>query len=254
MRRSSFSLPGNSDPSLQLPLHTALKTSSLPKKSLQGVLFDLIVVASFVAASWLGGRGIGQALSVPKQPTSAAIGSDYNATESHPSALIIKNRRQHEGLQQLKADVTEERTRLMDEVDDGDGAEDLARSLREANQVLLQIELSQRVLELERLSLPLSAGVTAMGAGMKAHAGLTGQLARATRFVDDHAAQLDEFRDRVAAFRALDARVVDLGVTLHEGYRKKMDGHERLNGEFEDLRSKMEELQTTMRSVLGSEL
>lgn len=259
-----FSPPGSSDPSAQLPLHT---TSPRPKKNLKGILFDLAVIAFFVAAACLGRYGVGKALSLLEQSKPAVIGSDYKATESEPPALT-KNRRQNEKLQQLKVDVTEKRIRLQHELDtrprglpstDGDGAEDLTQSLREANKVLLLIELSQRVLEIERLSLPLSAGVAAMGEGQKAHAALTGrvglteQLALATRFVDDHAGQLAMFRNRVAGFRDMEARMEGWGVTLHEGYQEKMHGLQQLHDELEGLRSMMEEYRATMRS-LGSEL
>ena len=169
------SMPGTSDPSPSLypPLHTTPKTSLLAKKSLKSLLFDLTVIASFVAAACLG---VHKLLGVPEHPGSAAIGSDYGATES-ATPTLTESRRQLQELQQMKSE-TEEKTRLRDELvtarvnlplTDGDCEEVLTLSVSQDDEVLLQIESSERVLELERLELPLSTGMDALEADLHAH-------------------------------------------------------------------------------------
>lgn len=225
--------------------------SPLPKTSFKHALFDLAVIASVVAAVYLGGRGVGKAPSIPVRPE-PAIGSDgtadgdSNATQSEPSALI-ENRRRQRKQQRLRQDLTKARTRLRDALvaEASTSAkfnvpltygEALIEGLSRADTGLLKIELSERVLELERLGLPLCPGVVALNAGLRAQSGrVSGQVALSTRYLHDHAARLVEFKGKLAACRELDARLTGRGNEVYGRYQKMIGEHERLNDIFEGL-------------------
>ena len=80
------------------------------------------------------------------------------------------------------------------------GGEALIEGLNRVDTGLLKIELSEHVLKLERISLPLCPVVLTLNAGLREQSGhVSGQAALATRYLHDNAARLVKFQGKRAA-------------------------------------------------------
>merc|ERR1711862_294090 len=118
-------------------------------------------------------------------------------------------------------------------IDDG---EEMLQSLTRADTLLMQIELSELVLELERLSWPLSDGIRELRINLDNTESVDIGAKLVQRYLNNNEALLDKFRDKVEEFHALDTRLVGRDGELGEGYREMMDGYQILHDNFENLR------------------
>lgn len=233
---------------------------------LKYVLFDLAVVATVVAAACLGGRAFGTA--PPPAPERAARGGAGTGLPPAPEraesechaidvARSARNRRQRHELRQRKSAVVDERNQLQEEMvagpwigdeDADDIADEIARAVTDAETHLMEIELSERVLELERLGWPLHDGMKELRVSVEG-AGFLEGAALVQRHLHAHAARLNAFRAEAKKCHALDARLAGRGGDVEGGYREMLDNADRLNETFEDLWRAFEETRRAARSV-----
>ena len=200
------------------------------------------MVASLVALAHFG-RHYG----FPKATPEWQLNATDDVTLPAPAPALTENRSNQQVLHDLKAELIDERRKVRDELvarassSSGDaplidGEARLAAQLGEADTLLLQLTLSERVLEIDRLIKPLSDGLVKLHDELHEVEGDTAMMKVAQQYLSKNAVPLAFFRGLVVESRAMDAQLTARGGALGEGCREKLDGYKQLSDQFDNMR------------------